>query len=41
MILYMHENQAAYPSRGERDLRDVHFALPNLTSIRRRPDDLE
>jgi glycosyltransferase involved in cell wall biosynthesis len=33
MILYMHENQATYPARGEPDPRDVHFALTNLTSI--------
>jgi len=35
-VLYMHENQAAYP-RGhtlpEAGQRDVHFALTNLTSI--------
>ncbi|MBT8484657.1 MAG: DUF3524 domain-containing protein [Phycisphaerales bacterium] len=34
-IVYMHENQAAYPA-GERgpDPRDVHFALTNLASVR-------
>lgn len=36
LVLYMHENQAAYPDRhGEHvrpDSRDVHFALTNLTS---------
>lgn len=35
LVLYLHENQAAYPSssRGEVDpKRDVHFALTNLTS---------
>ncbi len=35
LVLYMHENQAAYPTshRGEVDpKRDVHFALTNLTS---------
>ena len=35
LVLYLHENQAAYPTshRGEVDpKRDVHFALTNLTS---------
>lgn len=36
LVLYMHENQAAYPERL-RDMpsnnRDFHFALTNLTSI--------
>ena len=36
VVLYMHENQAAYPGSGHPSLdpkRDVHFALTNLTSI--------
>jgi len=36
-VLYMHENQAAYPSGHETEVsaeRDTHFALTNLTSIR-------
>ncbi len=36
VVLYMHENQAAYPSSdhaGTDPGRDVHFALTNLTSI--------
>jgi len=36
VVLYMHENQAAYPSSEQPGLdpgRDVHFALTNLTSI--------
>jgi glycosyltransferase involved in cell wall biosynthesis len=44
VVLYMHENQAAYPDRAgdpetrfaastSGDERDVHFALTNLTSI--------
>ncbi len=32
VILYMHENQAAYPDPESQE-RDVHFALTNLTSI--------
>lgn len=34
MVLYMHENQAAYPAADEAgaDPRDVHFLLTNLTS---------
>ncbi|MHC4414388.1 MAG: tRNA-queuosine alpha-mannosyltransferase domain-containing protein [Planctomycetota bacterium] len=36
IVLYMHENQAAYPTSGQPSVdpqRDVHFALTNLTSI--------
>ncbi len=36
MVLYMHENQAAYPSSGHPKVdsaRDVHFAITNLTSV--------
>ena len=36
IVLYMHENQAAYPSSGHPKLdpaRDVHFAITNLTSV--------
>ena len=36
VVLYMHENQAAYPSSDQPAVdpgRDVHFALTNLTSI--------
>jgi glycosyltransferase involved in cell wall biosynthesis len=36
MVLYMHENQAAYPVSGDPKVdsrRDVHFALTNLTSV--------
>lgn len=36
VILYMHENQAAYPSSGHPKVdpgRDVHFAITNLTSM--------
>jgi len=33
MVLYMHENQAAYPAgQGGEDPRDVHFLLTNITS---------
>ncbi len=32
LILYMHENQAAYPDPESQE-RDAHFALTNLTSI--------
>jgi hypothetical protein len=35
LVLYMHENQAAYPARRRSSAqteRDVHFALTNLTS---------
>jgi len=33
-VLYMHENQAAYPaSEGRRDPRDAHAAATNLTSM--------
>ena len=36
VVLYMHENQAAYPSSGHPKVdpaRDVHFAITNLTSV--------
>ena len=36
IILYMHENQAAYPSSSHPKVdstRDVHFAITNLTSV--------
>ena len=37
IILYLHENQAAYPPSEEQNAqdrqRDAHFALTNLTSI--------
>ena len=36
MVLYMHENQAAYPFSEQPTVepqRDVHFAITNLTSI--------
>ncbi|MHC5024464.1 MAG: tRNA-queuosine alpha-mannosyltransferase domain-containing protein [Planctomycetota bacterium] len=36
MVLYMHENQAAYPAGFASEAaaaRDVHFALTNLTSV--------
>ncbi len=36
IILYMHENQAAYPLSEQPTVepqRDVHFAITNLTSI--------
>ncbi len=36
LVLYMHENQAAYPVSGHPKVdsrRDVHFALTNLTSV--------
>lgn len=36
LILYMHENQAAYPMSGSPRVdpkRDVHFAITNLTSV--------
>jgi glycosyltransferase involved in cell wall biosynthesis len=36
VVLYMHENQAAYPvsNPSAPDERDVHFALTNLASVR-------
>ncbi len=38
LVVYMHENQAAYPTAGtgappEASSRDAHFALTNLTSL--------
>jgi glycosyltransferase involved in cell wall biosynthesis len=36
VVLYMHENQAAYPSSDHPRIdpaRDVHFAITNLTSV--------